>query len=971
MPGSTTAISGDAAQWRATRQLLLPQSPSSFTLAKLSQEGHFDVVALRQLLREAGGSLQQRVAALNVEDPLDLRSLSTTAPVSKPATPAPPGSAGAVAPPTPVNLLRHTLQLHVIMLQHCMSRTGDEEQDQRIASAVLLLLQYLTWACLEGVEQQGGSTLRDTGISSGSRTPQQHQSIPARPGNRQGGGLRGGQQHQHQQQGTPGGDRISPGASTTSDSLHGSFNSLSSWRYSESAGVPDSQCAEKLFNALVGEELYRFAALWSQGDADYARAIQFYTLSLTAAALRRFDNTSNGPFLTRLFPVESGSRGKAPSTSPKHLVLHPLLHSPHPEVRWAAALLLQHALGQLSCFHIAEEPHRQQRPLAFVPLSVQSGTLLLQLHKCLMWALLNQASSSAASSSAAMLSAPLTLQLFSILCSATPYTRCRSSAEEIQRLFSLPDFIRPLFSSEPSTAAAGISLLATVIRRVGLQLHVNQFLTAPVPSCCLPLHDGAETESPPTSSSLWAALISTLDDRPILWRSVTQVARFYPSLVQQHFDHLLTSSERLIQRCIEEPQQSAEHRKVVEERFGVAEMLRCWLHFVGFVWNPFDGKAEDPARTAVCEPRGTVSEKITVFQQLLCRLVTALLPSNNSAATAAPRDSWQREVVLGVLRGFANAGEECIEAIGSTPEGEKTLTRVLHFVQHLCEDQDAVVRSEALSTIGVWLLAYPLTESYSEQLVMTAQSRLMLDEDADCSTKAALALANASARLSQPKGLSADLIPALCEAAVFACCGSGACEGVQPHGIRMMSMLLGVLTVEDAIAPLDELPDEVVAEAFLRLLIDYLVHATEAKLRWNAAVALGVAISREVLFEAEPVYTSRAITVLCDVVQSDRVWKVRTRAAGALGGVLSGGLCGKYGHKDATPEVLSTLCAAFAATSEEGKRERNPKLMHPFEEYRRELRNAIEKVMRDAPHTPSVDTVLTNYFSVLQKERLM
>lgn len=182
-------------------------------------------------------------------------------------------------------------------------------------------------------------------------------------------------------------------------------------------------------------------------------------------------------------------------------------------------------------------------------------------------------------------------------------------------------------------------------------------------------------------------------------------------------------------------------------------------------------------------------------------------------------------------------------------------------------------------------------------------------------------------------------------------------ESVLHHGVRMMRALLQLLSVEECwqCAPKcpmdrrdrlgnegdpkgfggDEVPpnrrltrqkdgrnhphwvddeeeEEVVIEAFLTRLTRFLSSPRNVKLRWNAAMALGVAVSRKDIFEAEPSGTSSAILLLCDVLQRDTFFKVRIRVVEALGGVCLEGLQGEYSaHGDYTPIVIQAMCEAL------------------------------------------------------------
>lgn len=116
----------------------------------------------------------------------------------------------------------------------------------------------------------------------------------------------------------------------------------------------------------------------------------------------------------------------------------------------------------------------------------------------------------------------------------------------------------------------------------------------------------------------------------------------------------------------------------------------------------------------------------------------------------------------------------------------------------------------------------------------------------------------------------------------------------------------------DVVVQEDEVIDEVLIEAFLSRLSHLLSSCKEVKIRWNAAMALGVAVSRQDIFEAEPVGASAAIRLLCDVLQRDAFFKVRIRVVEALSKVCKAGLQGAYSDDgDFTPTVIQALCVAL------------------------------------------------------------
>eukprot|EP00796_Vickermania_ingenoplastis_P010026 gene10026-7003_t len=1093
-----------------------------------------------------------------------------------------------------------------------------------------------------------------------------------------------------------------PGLATGGGNNNRFSGTLSEWRAGacpkdetmEEGPVTDAQCAELLFTVLLSDVLVALAkATATASDAtapgtappapSFVSSIHFYALSLLGAALMRYEPVANGTFLSRLFPAEesvapSGSSSTVSSTSassggssssqealtilpshtPRHPILYPLFYSHRAEVRWAAAFALHNALQYLSCFNIAEEPHKRRagkasaRPalLSFVPISVQSGQLVVQLHDCLLWALRRAGIAAAGAvhsrkatgdagkddavatvvtqpTAATMLLTPtratalgacgypvaeevevavltdktrsLVMQLLSTLTAVTPYSRCPTAVERVKAVLQLPylrlvlrgralfNLCTPMIQSPlpgagpsswggtpnrnratpggsemvpsvtPATAElrAVISLFTHCIRRLGTQLNLGPYFTEEVqrhkkkepetgsPQKRMKATPAAEDPDeilfqfqlralPTSNSSLLDALLANAPTFSPVWRCVTQLARFYPELIgdPDRLEKLLRASEISVQVCF--PQAAARSRASLPETqaesaivapmaadeeayLGLAELLRSWTHFMGYVWRPFDGKAEDPAlspqvrhyqpidgnhrqcsssatssstdssgkngafaeqrsfvkallqlatsdglakcaavATASDAPtqRASLAQKSLIFQRVLYPVIAALLPAllkaekerrhrfaavhkdpnsgpGDKAKLSSPsHDSGaapHAEVVLAALRCAAQISTECVEAIMKASEAsnaeeadsgatsaEKTSSSTGGPVGQMVElalicarDSRAAVRVEALTTVGVWLWSYPSLDAHAGALLHCALDRLYMDDDAECRTKAALALSNASARLPEEvekagasKEFAAatapntfrgnpEVISLLCEAAAYAAVEERGTPAVQHHGVRMMRMLLSVMTVEECIAPLEELPDEVVAEAFVRLLNEFVSSGRDPKLRWNAAIALGGAISREEVFEAEPAYASKAIKILCDTLRRDAMFKVRTRAAEALGTACLKGMRGEYSDNgDYTPEVMESLCVALTSTSSarrgaEDDRGTNTShcsantttgpasaahLIQGKEELRRALLHSIESLLRTANPSAELNKVIAKHTSLLQ-----
>ncbi|GET88334.1 hypothetical protein, conserved [Leishmania tarentolae] len=412
-----------------------------------------------------------------------------------------------------------------------------------------------------------------------------------------------------------------------------------------------------------------------------------------------------------------------------------------------------------------------------------------------------------------------------------------------------------------------------------------------------------------------------------------------------------------------------------------AECLRTWLHYMGYVWKAFDDNASDPAQ----RPEGQADRATVVHKRRIHEVL--LRPAMRLRRCGA-------DVRTMTLRCIAQIGNEYM----STVVDRSLCEEFVAYVQSAAADAQPRVRGEALTTLGVWLWQYTTMDDFACVAIDSAVHSLTTDPNPIVRTKAAFALSNVTGRL--PEGscavvrTSPDYIATLCSTAMHAAVIDTE-SGVQGHGIRMMNHLLQVLTFEELISEVEEF-EEGVAEGFLRVLLeclrannthrDHTAHhegdgvgesggvaslryavPREAKHRWNAARALGMGLSREEVFEAEPKFAVEAVEALCTAVVRDHIFKVRTQAAGALARIPGNCLSGTYTATDVTPTVVASLCKALErATSTENFRQyREQGSLHDA------LRSALAAMMASTTPSNELEKVFTSHMKLLQNEGLL
>ncbi|RNF24487.1 uncharacterized protein Tco025E_02457 [Trypanosoma conorhini] len=840
------------------------------------------------------------------------------------STPSPPLYFAAVSK---LNSLLHSMKLHA---------TAGDGEERATAERVLLLLRVICLYCFATARPAtGGHGEAPSQGSSGRTTPMTR--LARRPG--------------------AAGNRPVP--------------------ESETPGV-ETRMAEETFrvavDAVVRLSVCGAARVVTRGTVsvdstakpvELCAEVNLAALCLLTAALVRFRNAEFNAtrYLPALFP-EIDARD--PSTI--HPLLTPLLWGPEERLRAAAAALVAALLRKLQPnFKYAEEPQRKRQ--SFSSLASQGGRTLASLHDVLLYSL--QLSSgppalrktSAAAAAASHFSTGLVFSTFAVLVATTPYRRCPHSFEVVQQTLELPLLRDALLDASCEEFASATTFLSSVFKADSLASVVRAYLAAEGgdvgATSTGPRHPPPDRRAG-RGALLLEVLLTHAARRVGVWRCVVQLSRMHPWIVGTHFAILMDAARAVLRAAPKNMEEAAAAEKTGNVAVGntLGECLRAWLHFMGYVWHSFDGHSADPALGQDYEAhRATPQQK----ERILTELVLPVLRMTPSG----PRytEAWRT-----ALRCVAQLGNEFFSAMPATLREGIVAQVISSTTAH-----EGSVRSEAFTTIGVWAWQYSTFENWLTGFVERAASAMCGDAEPEVRSKAAFAISNITSRL----GEETDLSPLrqspyhmqlLCDVAMYA---TQAREdaAVVGHGIRMMSHLLHSLSFEELIAELSE-EQECVAEGYLNALLRFLLPSNrDAKLRWNAACALGLGLSREVVFEAEPPAATRAVERLCVIVCHDRIFKVRTQAAVALAKVPMTCLSsGRYTVEDLAPKVTRALCEALQASG--GSTEN-------FAQYKEQdalcaaLRQALGVMITSASPSAMLQRVFGEYRVMLEAEGLL
>lgn len=923
-----------------------------------------------------------------------------------------PGSSGSLpAASVPSVALLQAATIHIAPLLHQLRhfRSIGTEADIRVVvdtvQHILPLLRVVLLYCLATAELAGASLTGRSHGTSGRDTPSLSLTSSSSPhpygagrGQSRGRAAAGVGYRGRGRQGSATdwlGDRMGPSAAAAS------HDNASEERLSEQL----FSAAVEVITTLTDTEADWQKALSSvstpKAEMERSLSVELHVTSLwlLSAVLLRFATAqiNAGAYLPALFP-DVDMRKKS---SARHPLLYTLLWDTSPSVRVAAAAAVEALLHKLhSTIQYAEEP-KPRRTASFTSLAVQCGSIIVALHEGLHWAI---GSTGQSLCNDEVMVVPL-LNAYAAVAAATPYHRCPHSLQVLLSSLRLPRLHQLLMHGTAEVYAAATHFVAQVLRNESLREETLTVLVEPSP--CSPDEQEATAAKGTTSTALAApslltALLSRAAYRVEVWRCLVPLARLSPRHLHAQFKPLMSASVQVVEGLqkleeVESPatvaptdspkKQIAPSTHVDPARLPVsttrassaafAECLRTWLHFMGYVWKSFDNNAEDPAlHVERRDDRATVAQKALIHEELL--------------RPAMRLRRCTEDVPVMTLRCLAQIGDAYVAAI-PTPEWKEEMVT---YVQTATANTNPRVRAEALTTLGMWLWQYPSLDDYVFAELESSMYVLTTDPDASARSKAAFALSNITARVAESLcpavRNTVDAMATLCTAAMHATV-MDVDEVVQGHGIRMMNHLLQVLTYEELISEVNGF-DEGVAEGFLRVLLECL-RATapyqstpckarggvgapapgasallcKAKHRWNAACALGMGLSREVVFEAEPKIAVESVGALCDAVVRDRIFKVRTQSAAALGRIPGRCLGFLGGSKDMTPQVVRALCTALeTATSTDN-----------FMQYKEQatllevLRSSLSVMITSAsPSTELADT-FAEFRRLLEKEKLL
>ncbi|KAG8347306.1 putative protein of unknown function (DUF4042) [Trypanosoma vivax] len=764
----------------------------------------------------------------------------------------------------------------------------------------------------------------------------------------------------------------------------------------------DAQLAEELFrvgvDAVARLSTYRQTSrvdglMGAQCDSQFSKELcaemRSSVLYLLVAALVRFGGSRFNLtlYLPVLFPVVD-----AKSARSMHPLLTPLLWDREVGVRTAAAVLSFVILKKTQpSLRYAEETDGTRK--SFASLSAQGGRVLLGLHETLLWGLglpseLEWTPRDAASHHSIGITSGLLLAVFSVLVSATPYQRCAHCVSLVDAALTIPVICEALRRKCDPEFKAVTAFLGEVFKSEHLTSVVERRLNLRRKCAERGADDGDHRGG---LGSLLEALLAHAVNQMEVWRCVVQLARMHPLVVSAHFSLLIDASLtilRAIQNAGGYLTCADTSEEVTQLDATLSECLRAWLHFMGYLWQSFDGRSADPAlRHDMASHRATLEQKQNIMTSLL--IPTLLLTSDDFPYTETHRAA---------LRCVAQVGDETLQMLSPTVRG-KIRAQVIAGTASRHDD----VRAEAITTVGVWSWKYVTFDSELPDFVNRSVSALRNDPCARVRFKAAFALSNITSRLceteedhltefSETKRLGDDKtatsegivnnvllrqspqhVQLLCDIAVYATLPHQE-AAIASHGIRMMSHLLRCLTFEELIAELTvdglEQPQGV-AEGFFDTLLRFMLPSSrDAKLRWNAACALGFALAREVVFDAEPKGATKAVERLCVLLCHDCIFKVRTQAATALGRISPTFLvAGRYAASDLTLTVTRALCSALQQVV--GDETEN------FAQYKEQgalrvaLKRALEVMITGAAPSGKVQSVFAEYRRLLVEEGLL
>lgn len=305
-------------------------------------------------------------------------------------------------------------------------------------------------------------------------------------------------------------------------------------------------------------------------------------------------------------------------------------------------------------------------------------------------------------------------------------------------------------------------------------------------------------------------LLTHAAERVEVWRCITQLARLYPTLIGAYYSRLLDASIHVIdvlkggtnngdnntKGAPSSAAASGANNTAISSSHSssssaaaLVECLRSWLHYMGYVWQSFDGQSGDPARRPECQTgRATTAQKVEIYERLLVPAMKltmsktpAPLPSDftagrSAATTACGTDeaAWNAKysaIATTVLKCLAQLGQDAMVQIlfppttptpnnnnnnnskkkekntktksqaDDTPNppnqtdysGDILSSAVIQYVSGAISHPSScpLVRAEALTTLGVWVWQYTCFDTLSVMSHFLNLAVSCLEEDED------------------------------------------------------------------------------------------------------------------------------------------------------------------------------------------------------------------------------------------------
>jgi hypothetical protein len=144
-----------------------------------------------------------------------------------------------------------------------------------------------------------------------------------------------------------------------------------------------------------------------------------------------------------------------------------------------------------------------------------------------------------------------------------------------------------------------------------------------------------------------------------------------------------------------------------------------------------------------------------------------------------------------------------------------------------------------------------------------------------------------------------------------------------------------------------------------------LASVRDAKLRWNAAYAVGEVLSRAAVVQSDPAASADCVKAVLHAVRTDHYFKVRSLAAAAIAKVHMPSL--KASGYDLDSQAFNDVCHALAACSDT----QSYAQYKEADALRRDLIEVLKGRLERSPGTPEFQRVLIIHKQLLTAHKLM